>query len=231
MVTVFSILTASAQTPSVVSIGDFTLDKDATITAPIYIQVNDASGLGSATIELKYNPGVIKVLQVTNGEFDSMTPNIDNNAGSVRLVTYQTGAAGVGPGSIKFADIELQAIGAAGSESLLELEVVTIRNNTGSLVIFSIDEGTVKIKGINNDEYSVGSKEVFPETIEEVQIDDNNSNNETIDEVGSGSQNESVAVFNETGGAQENEDSPGIPGFEIVLSIMIIIFIKITRYK
>ncbi|MCK4676569.1 MAG: hypothetical protein KAT48_00430, partial [Bacteroidales bacterium] len=59
-------------------------------------------------------------------------------------------ATGVGPGTIKFANITLQAMGNRTEISPLNLEVVTLKNNTGISVPYQVLNGTFEI-GLSGD--------------------------------------------------------------------------------
>jgi hypothetical protein len=123
---------ASAASAELVYINDTSVNPGDSTTVPILIYVTDPSGLGAATIELHYNSSVVNVTSASDSDFDAITPNIQNSLGYTRMVTYQSSSlSGVGPGTIQFANITLQSVGAAGDSSLLSLSVITLSSNTG----------------------------------------------------------------------------------------------------
>jgi predicted nucleic acid-binding Zn finger protein len=144
-------LTAVGVEPTELSIGDvIAAPGDAKIT-PIMINVTDPSGLGAATINLTYDPSVCVVTDVVRGpsSFDLLisTHPYTNTSGYVRLIASQTGEPGVGPGVIKFADITLtlKAVGDPDDSSTLNLNVEVLRNNTGKLISYVVNNGTFVI--------------------------------------------------------------------------------------
>jgi len=128
-----------------ISISNYLTSKGEILTVPIKIDVNDTSGLATATIDLIYNSSVVNVLSVNNSDFDAFIPNIDNNLSKVRMVAYQTGISGLGPGEVNFADVTLQAVGNNSESSRLNLSIITLKNNSGIVVPFNTFNGTFKI--------------------------------------------------------------------------------------
>ena len=115
-----------------VSIGNISAAPNALIVEPIMIMnVVDPAGLGAAAINLTYNPLVVEVVSATNGDFDSLTSGIHNTDGWTRFVCYQTGASGAGPGDARVADITFRAVGNAGESSPLDIQIITLTNNSG----------------------------------------------------------------------------------------------------
>ena len=133
-----------------ITISDYEVEAGGNITVPISIEVADSTGLGAASINLNFNASVVNVIAADSSDFDSFTPNINNSTGEVWMVAYQTGATGVGPGTIKFANITLQAMGNRTEISPLNLEVVTLKNNTGISVPYQVLNGTFEI-GLSGD--------------------------------------------------------------------------------
>ena len=147
LIVLFSVTISSAQSQSIVSIDNIAMDKDGITTAHIKINSNDVAGLAATTLVMTFDPNVVQVLGVSNTDFDSITYNVDNEAGLVNIVTYQTGSNGVSPGLVNYADVELEAIGTEGSDSTLSLDVITLKNNEGMAVSHTINSGQVSING------------------------------------------------------------------------------------
>lgn len=147
LIVLFSVTISSAQSQSIVSIDNIAMDKDGITTAHINIDSNDEAGLAATTLTMTFDPSVVQVLGVSNTDFDSITYNVDNEAGLVNIVTYQTGIDGISPGLVNYADIELKAIGTEGSDSALSLDVITLKNNKGIAVSHTINSGQVSVNG------------------------------------------------------------------------------------
>ncbi|TFH39847.1 MAG: hypothetical protein E4G94_10545, partial [ANME-2 cluster archaeon] len=144
----FSLISiSSAEVQSTVSIDNLAIDKESIAITHIKIEANDASGLSAATIKVSFNPNIVQLLNIENGDFDAYIHNINNELGYVIMVAYQMSFDGVQPGSIQFADLELKAVGVEGSESALSIEVDSITNNTGILVPYQIKNGIFRING------------------------------------------------------------------------------------
>ena len=121
------------------------------VTTPIIIDTNATMGIGSATIKLHYDPSVVIVTGVGNGELGSVTYNIDNTNGVVTM----TAAIATSPGPtgvVYFAYIKLKAVGNAHDSCNLHLEVVSLYDGASSnpqpIDHTTIQDGIFTINGV-----------------------------------------------------------------------------------
>jgi len=133
-----------------ISISDYQVTSIGNITVPINIDVDDPTGLSGANILLMFDASIVNVISANDSDFDSFTPNINNSLGQVMMVAYQTEANGVGPGSVRFANITLQAVGTRNETSLLNISVISLKNNTGFNVPYQVFNGSLEI-GLRGD--------------------------------------------------------------------------------
>ena len=140
-ITVFMIF-APAASAELVYINDAIIPHGDSITVPILIDVTDPDGLGAATITLYYDSNVVEITAVSDWVFDNASSNIQNSSGYTRIVAYQESINGVGPGTIQFANVTLHSIGALGESSVLGLDVITLKNNSGQPVPYTVSNGT-----------------------------------------------------------------------------------------
>jgi hypothetical protein len=115
--------------PCVVWIDNVTAPPSGTATGSIMLDVND---FGSATIELKYDPTVVQVQSVSQGDCGAVFENIDNANGKTRISSQGTGAIPGPSGTLEFAEIGFKAIGSVGECSPLSLNVVVLAHSDGS---------------------------------------------------------------------------------------------------
>jgi hypothetical protein len=115
--------TAAATAPSftTVSIENVTLAPVESTTVPI--MVNNADNLGGCRINLTYNASVVHVSGVLQGDMDYLTYNIDN--GTDWMTANALDDSGLN-GDIVFANIELNAVGIKGEETLLDIIVIQL---------------------------------------------------------------------------------------------------------
>jgi hypothetical protein len=116
-----------AAEPAVVSIGDVEASLDKTATAPITIE--DVEGMCTAAVELYYNNSVVVVESVKDGNFSSVTAEIDNDNGVVRIDAFTMVAQGVS-GSFVFAEVTFKATGCGESELALEADLQNYDNRS-----------------------------------------------------------------------------------------------------
>ena len=147
-----SVNTTTRVVPTYVTIGDYTALQNTNATGPLMIvNIVDPTGLGAATINLTYDSSVVEVVDVdtTNTDFDSVTSSIHNTEGWARFVCLPPVGAGVGPGDVRVANVTFKAVGNQGASSPLNLEIITLKNNTGvdlkaTAVVIN---GTFRIRG------------------------------------------------------------------------------------
>ena len=199
------VIFASAASAELVYINDTSVNPGDSTTVPILIYVTDPTGLGAATIELHYNSSVVNVTSASDSDFDVITPNIQNSLGYTRIVTYQSSQFGVGPGTILFANVTLQSVGTAGDSSLLSLSVITLSNNTGQPLSYTISNGTFTINTINNPPVldAIGQKSVYENNLLTFIVNASDPDDDllTYSAVGlpnGATLNESTGVFNWT---------------------------------
>jgi len=116
-------------------------------TTPIIIDTSEAMGVGSATIKLYYDPSVVIVTSVSDGDLGSVTYNIDNGVVTMAAAV----ATSPGPtGIVYFANITLKAVGNVGDTSALHLEVISLYDATpGSPqpIDYTTQDGTFTVTG------------------------------------------------------------------------------------
>jgi hypothetical protein len=118
--------------PCVVWIDDVSAAPGSTATESIMLAVMD---FGSATIELTYDPSIVEVQSVSQGDCGSPSYNIDNTIGKTIISAFVTAPPGSGPsGTLEFAEIGFKAVGAVGECSPLSLNVVKLAHTDGSVI-------------------------------------------------------------------------------------------------
>ena len=127
-----------------VQVGDVTVGKGEFANITITIKGVGGEGLSSALINLTYDSNIVKVVSAGNSDFDMFVSNIGDR--KVRMVGFQTGAEGL-KGDVKFAEIQVKAVGKANESSELKLEVKELKDNEGFPVHFEVEDGCFSIKG------------------------------------------------------------------------------------
>ncbi|HIC92398.1 MAG TPA: hypothetical protein EYP21_10145, partial [Syntrophaceae bacterium] len=115
--------------PTIVAIGNVTARPGENKTIPIMIKdITDPDGVGTVTIQILYNNSVVHVTNVTNGDFDIVSPVIDNANGSTAISASKIGAGLTG--SAKIADVTLQAVDSDGDNSTLFIVIWLLKDAT-----------------------------------------------------------------------------------------------------
>ncbi|MEA1908049.1 MAG: carboxypeptidase regulatory-like domain-containing protein [Euryarchaeota archaeon] len=128
-----------AAEPAVVSIGDAKAPLDKTATA--HITIEDVKGMCTVAVELYYDNSVVVVESVKDGNFSSVTAEIDKDNGVVRMDAFTVVAQGVS-GSFTFAAVTFKAVGCGESKLALEAD---LRNYDNRSIECSVTEGTFKV--------------------------------------------------------------------------------------
>lgn len=124
---------------AVIDIGD----GSGIVTIPI--TVTNAENVGSMDLTLRYDPAIVNVTSVANGDMGSTVTNLENTAdGWVRIVAYQTGD-GLN-GAFILANVSFEPVGSSGS-CPLEISVTTFDEATpaGNAMPYTVRNGTYTI--------------------------------------------------------------------------------------
>jgi hypothetical protein len=139
------VISGSAQTVVKVSIGNVSAVPGEVIT--IAIMIEDVTNLGVANINLSYDPSVVHVLSVCDGEFDTGAfSEINNSEGIARIGAFQMQSAGLNE-DVMLCEVELKAVGAAGVSSGLKIDISELKDPTpeGNDILADIEEGVFSI--------------------------------------------------------------------------------------
>jgi len=117
-----------------------------TATSSIMIKNVSSPGVSAVTINLTYDPSVLNISAVGNSSFDATVFNINNSF--VKIVAFQTGESGI-VGDVSVADIKFKAVGKAGDFSTLNISVITLKDNNGASIPYSVRNGSAIIQSIH----------------------------------------------------------------------------------
>ncbi len=132
--------TTLANSGITVSISDVSLATGATGSVALTITgVTADRPISCITVDVNYDPSVVEVVNASNSDFAGFVSNIQNSDGYTRLVAYVTSPTGL-TGTIKVADISLKRL---GGESALTLDVITLKDNDGNSISFTVVNGRV----------------------------------------------------------------------------------------
>ena len=118
-----------------------------TATSSIMIKNVSSPGVSAVTINLTYDPSVLNISAVGNSSFDATVFNINNSF--VKIVAFQTGESGI-VGDVSVADIKFKAVGKAGDFSTLNISVITLKDNNGASIPYSVRNGSAIIQSVHS---------------------------------------------------------------------------------
>jgi len=128
-----------------ISIGNASASFGNTTIVPVMIY--DAKNVGVVDLNLSYNPSVVKVIDVAEGDFDTTIPNLEHtDTGLVRIGALQTENPGLNA-TVVIANITLKAVGIAGQFSPLNLCVNEFKDATpeSNDIPYLVSNGTFTI--------------------------------------------------------------------------------------
>lgn len=125
---------------AIVSVEDYNIEYDSSIVIPIMV-MNGTDILGGA-LNFSYDPSVIHILSITNGDIGMVTPNINNSEGFAYVNAFSTVEKS---GDVVFAWVEISAIGTEDVSTTLEITVISLFNVTYNEVPFIVRNGNLTI--------------------------------------------------------------------------------------
>ncbi len=141
---VMMVLPATASAAGTLSIGEVSVQQGCTVQVPITI--TNAESVVSCGIDLLYDPAVVKVTGVSDSDFDTLIPNIDNETGVATIgVAQLQGGAGV-DSPFQVCNVTLQAIGSVDATSELGFSVRDNCTGEGNVDIpLNLDNGSLTV--------------------------------------------------------------------------------------
>jgi len=124
-----------------IGIGDYSVEPGNTIAAPI--RINDTVTLGGCEINFTYNPSVVHVTGVTQGDLRfSFKYKINNGSGWMRANALDVEGLS---GNVTFAYLDLTAVGDDGDTSPLSIASANIFDINGTTVAYTVNNGSFTI--------------------------------------------------------------------------------------
>lgn len=109
------------------------------------IMINDVMNVSGAHVLLTYNSSVVQVNSIDSTSFGLETfKEINNSSGFTRYAVINILGALEGP-DIKLADVEIEAVGNPGDSCILELDVISMQDDTYSEISRTVINGTFTI--------------------------------------------------------------------------------------
>lgn len=134
-----------------VSIGSTSLKIGQTGTVPILVEVG-ATNLGAATVEVRYDPSLVAVKACNvdpDNVFDFEVCNSEfvNDGGSPAVVRFNVLSSTGVSGSLKLANLTLEAKGQSDATTSLDVEIASIKRVGGLPITVANQDGTLQVVG------------------------------------------------------------------------------------
>ena len=128
-----------------ISVEDFEVESGGNVN--VAIKIENGANVGSLDLTLFFDPSVVRVSNVSGGDFDFIFSNLENTtAGSIRIAAFQGPSAGLN-GDVVVANVTFMAVGSVGSSTPLTLDVTTLKDASPacSPIPYCIENGTLVI--------------------------------------------------------------------------------------
>ena len=128
-----------------ISVEDFEVESGRNVN--VAIKIENGVNVGSLDLTLFFDPSVVRVSNVSGGDFDFISSNLENTtAGSARIAAFQGPSAGLN-GNVVVANVTFMAVGSVGSSTPLTLDVTTLKDASPacSPIPYCIENGTLVI--------------------------------------------------------------------------------------
>jgi len=150
-----------AASETTIGIDDYSVELGDTITAPI--RINDTVMLGGCEINFTYDPTVVHVTGVTQGDLRfSFMSNVDNGSGWMQANALDTEGLS---GNVTFAYIDLTAVGYVGDTSLLNITYANPIDINYTEMLYTVNNGSFAIISANDTTPPVTQSVVLDPTV------------------------------------------------------------------
>ncbi len=148
-----------AASETTIGIDDCSVKPADTITAPI--RINDTLMLGGCEINFTYEPAVVHVTGITQGDLRfSLVSNVDNGSGWVQANALDTEGLS---GNVTFAHIDLTAVGVVGDISPLNITSVNLIDTNYTEISYTVNNGSFAIISTDLEPPNITSVAIDPE--------------------------------------------------------------------
>jgi len=124
---------------------DFEVESEGNVN--VAIKIENGVNVGSLDLTLFFDPSVVRVSNVSGGDFDFIFSNLENTtAGSIRIAAFQGPSAGLND-NVVVANVTFMAVGSVGSSTPLTLDVTTLKDASPACnpIPYCIENGTLVI--------------------------------------------------------------------------------------
>lgn len=132
---------STCDTQATMTMQDANIPKNGSDTASIII--DGCTNIGSAETHIYYDPNVVKIAEITEGDFENVWPNDDKN-GDIKIIAYTTGIV---DSPINMCNIKFEPASGAntGDTCKLDLNQTGIFDDPGNSVPHTVIDGTATI--------------------------------------------------------------------------------------
>ncbi|MDY6930483.1 MAG: cohesin domain-containing protein [Halobacteriota archaeon] len=126
-----------------VAVGQYEIQVGELILVPV--EINSGTNIGSVDLTVTFNPTLLSLENINDGEFDNTVVNLeDSDSGVVKVIAFQ----GISPGlndNITIVELELNVL--KEGECALGLEIITLKDasNGSNPVNHTVSDGNIKI--------------------------------------------------------------------------------------
>ena len=137
-----------------ISVEDFEVESGGNVN--VAIKIENGVNVGSLDLTLFFDPSVVRVSNISGGDFDFISSNLENTtAGSIRIAAFQGPSAGLND-NVVVANVTFMVVGSVGSSTPLTLDVTTLKDASPACnpIPYTIENGkfTVFLNGdVNGD--------------------------------------------------------------------------------
>ena len=139
--------TAVAAEDNVMTIDDVQLCPGASAGIPVV--VCNATDVAAGQVDITYDPTVIEITGVLNGDLDWTKYNLEASATSVRIVILSLG--GGKTGDLTMCTLQVTAVGSIGDVSPLSMDAICLSDPNAIEIVSAVNAGSVEIISDNLD--------------------------------------------------------------------------------
>ncbi len=135
-----------AASETTIGVDDYSVEPGNTVTAPI--RINDTVMLGGCEINFTYDPTVVRMTDVLQGDLRfSFMSNVNNGSGWMRANALDTEGLS---GNVTFAYIDLTAVGDDGDTSPLNITSINLVDINYTEISYTVNNGSFAIISAND---------------------------------------------------------------------------------
>ncbi|MBL7117599.1 MAG: hypothetical protein ISS94_02285 [Candidatus Syntrophoarchaeum sp.] len=148
LIIVIAALAPAIAASPIISIGSYTAEVSSNVIVPV--KITNASAVAGGSVKITFNPAIVNVQSVTPGDFGTLTSNINNANGSLRVAASRVTTIGIDEAILA----NISFLGMSEGYTALNIQNAILNFEDGNATTPETSDGSINVYVYNNNNAS-----------------------------------------------------------------------------